>query len=756
MQYTTNYSLKKPQYADEADIEIINDNSDDIDNLIHQNRTMIAPAFDSTKAYVIGDPVAYLGELFVFIADKAAGAWDATKVEPTTAAEIGSGGTEVVANPSGSATAELTKIDIGGTKYNTNDATARTQLNAMKTGFDGVTYQTPVAMVQGCDQKIVDTLSSAIIYNIRGVGTKSGGNSGISGNGQYFVHAGDKKLRVVSDYASVTNFTDTKVPFSDKCLYCYDGDLYICTVDNGTFDDCVRLKSFYGIEQIIREFNGAEPEYNFGYVDSNGAIQKATSGSNKYFSIITTGGEVFSFTGAYASWGLVFGVKADGTIITLVSSGTKENYEFTVPDDVVSIRGWSDTSLKALKLVLLNSVRKTQDTVRDQEFEVFGIQVSPSFGYIEKNGTIRPASSGNNKYYQIKNLKGGEKFTFTGGYNDNTWGTGFSVDDQGTVTVLFYGIQNGTTFTVPNDCVELRVWGDVTLTSVFSLVYDDSILAKVEKNSFTIPRTVVVDAAGNGDFTDIQDAFDYLNGHYDTANDPCIVYIMDGIYEVTPKDVSPFYALDKGANRISVIGQSRDNTIIRGTCSSEHQGIVLNIGGPCTIENLTIENIADESYTSETILPGTHHPYCLHNDQNFNSSGNYITLVKNCKFYSECDTPIGAGMNNKQFQRYENVECVYAANAVQQQQGAFYLHAPSGASMNPVGMEAIDCVFVSKNTRPAVSMGDVSGSTSWANIPMTFIRNVTYSAGGNEISIASMNALTPQSKGNSNSTLNAS
>lgn len=91
MQYTTNYSLKKPQYGDTADIADINDNSDSVDNLIHQNRTMIAPAFDSTKAYVVGDPVVYLGELFVFIADKAAGAWDATKVEPTTAAEMGGG-----------------------------------------------------------------------------------------------------------------------------------------------------------------------------------------------------------------------------------------------------------------------------------------------------------------------------------------------------------------------------------------------------------------------------------------------------------------------------------------------------------------------------------------------------------------------------------------------------------------------------------------------------------------------------------------
>lgn len=91
MQYSTNYSLKKPQYGETADIADINDNTDEIDNLIHQNRTMIAPAFSSETAYSAGDPVVYLGEMYVFTADKAAGAWDASVVEHTTAAEMGGG-----------------------------------------------------------------------------------------------------------------------------------------------------------------------------------------------------------------------------------------------------------------------------------------------------------------------------------------------------------------------------------------------------------------------------------------------------------------------------------------------------------------------------------------------------------------------------------------------------------------------------------------------------------------------------------------
>ena len=105
MQYTTNFSLKKPQYGDTADIADINDNSDSVDNLIHQNRTMLAPAFSSETAYVTGDIVVYSGELFIFTADKAAGAWDATKVEPTTLGEEcgGSGA---------SALEDLTDVDV--------------------------------------------------------------------------------------------------------------------------------------------------------------------------------------------------------------------------------------------------------------------------------------------------------------------------------------------------------------------------------------------------------------------------------------------------------------------------------------------------------------------------------------------------------------------------------------------------------------------------------------------------------------------
>ena len=52
----------------------------------------IAPLFKTTEAYSAGDPVIYEAQWYTFKADKAAGAWDATKVDgPFTVSEEISG-----------------------------------------------------------------------------------------------------------------------------------------------------------------------------------------------------------------------------------------------------------------------------------------------------------------------------------------------------------------------------------------------------------------------------------------------------------------------------------------------------------------------------------------------------------------------------------------------------------------------------------------------------------------------------------------
>ena len=513
-------------------------------------------------------------------------------------------------------------------------------------------------------------------------------------------------------------------------------------------------------ETVALDVNGKEPEYKYGYLQkSNGAISPASSGNNKYFVVYPLGNETYLFSGAYSdtTWPLVFGYDSAGNSSVLVTGGSKTNYKFTVPDGIVEIRGWSDTSRVDLKIVPFAIAKDTQEELDDLEFYIRPNLVQ-QIGYLgSDNGAIYSQSSGSNRYYQVKGLHGGERFIYSGGYQPgNTgWGLAFSFDAQGNVTKLFGGAKTGYEFTTPNDCVELRAWGD-TSNYALSLVYADAVDSRLDMlEGSSIPRMIVVDAGGDGEFTDIQSAIDFAKANYSVSSKPVIIYVMNGIYAVSPKAESPYYAIDKGGNKISIIGESRDGVIIRCTCTSELQGIALNIGGECTIENLTIENLADETYTSETILEGNHRPYCLHNDSDGeDESKKYYTTVRNCKFYSECDTPIGAGMHTNQIQRYENVECVYAEDAVIKQQGAFYLHGPYSSGFNPIGAEIVDCVFISNNSRPAISMQNVSGTKPWAEMSQTFIRNVTYSAGSSEVSLATTSSITPQSKGNTNNTLN--
>ena len=48
----------------------------------------LAPAFSTSTAYTAGNVVTYDGKLYVFTADKAAGAWDSTKANETTIWEV--------------------------------------------------------------------------------------------------------------------------------------------------------------------------------------------------------------------------------------------------------------------------------------------------------------------------------------------------------------------------------------------------------------------------------------------------------------------------------------------------------------------------------------------------------------------------------------------------------------------------------------------------------------------------------------------
>ena len=105
---TQNYGLAMPSYGDEADIGVINDMvTAQVDELLFQNRTISAPPFETTEAYTEGDLVVYENVLYRFTANKAAGAWDSSKVVQTSlAAEIENAGSGA------SSLSDLTDTDI--------------------------------------------------------------------------------------------------------------------------------------------------------------------------------------------------------------------------------------------------------------------------------------------------------------------------------------------------------------------------------------------------------------------------------------------------------------------------------------------------------------------------------------------------------------------------------------------------------------------------------------------------------------------
>lgn len=118
-EYTDNYGLIEPTYAELADIDPLNGNFETIDEIMHASQVSLADAYDLTATYNTGDVVMYQYLMYKCKEDNVTGAWDATKWERTTAGANGSGGggTEVVANPVGTPTADLQTIEIAGTIY---------------------------------------------------------------------------------------------------------------------------------------------------------------------------------------------------------------------------------------------------------------------------------------------------------------------------------------------------------------------------------------------------------------------------------------------------------------------------------------------------------------------------------------------------------------------------------------------------------------------------------------------------------------
>lgn len=74
--YTSNYAWTKPSGGDPVDIEVLNDNLDDQDSIVHQAFLDLAPVFSTANTYAVKDVVLYDNKVWIcHTAVTTAGAW---------------------------------------------------------------------------------------------------------------------------------------------------------------------------------------------------------------------------------------------------------------------------------------------------------------------------------------------------------------------------------------------------------------------------------------------------------------------------------------------------------------------------------------------------------------------------------------------------------------------------------------------------------------------------------------------------------
>lgn len=242
----------------------------------------------------------------------------------------------------------------------------------------------------------------------------------------------------------------------------------------------------------------------------------------------------------------------------------------------------------------------------------------------------------------------------------------------------------------------------------------------------------------SGVYYHYQGSIDWILNHEDTANDDITVFFLNGLYNLPYASGRPA-AIRKGANRISLIGESKDNTILQLVSTPAHNNKIMDIGGPCTVENFTMRNILNDDGTTWNTA---NNAYCIHNDFPFTAAAEYTTTVKNCRLYSELYCPVGAGLQDKQHMIYEDVEAVFNPQySGYAQQGAFYIHSPASPSAADCKLTLNNCDGDCEVNLPALVLPSVAGSLQYTQIPTTIKRTILTTVGAVQTTVNASNTM---------------
>lgn len=236
-------------------------------------------------------------------------------------------------------------------------------------------------------------------------------------------------------------------------------------------------------------------------------------------------------------------------------------------------------------------------------------------------------------------------------------------------------------------------------------------------------------STGGGIFNNIQKAINWLKAHYNVATTPCTVFLMNGTY--TLNYVSSRNAvIDKGANRISIVGESRDGVKLVLTSTPAQNNKIIEHGGPSILENISFYNLWNADGSTPSYVNNS---YCIHNDLGFTTDEAYDTVVKNCYVYSEAFAPIGAGLWKNQKQRYIDVEAVF--NSLDERPNGYnqwapiYIHGPSQPNQPNCSVEIDGCTCIAQKGTMAIVLPNVPDRTPYTEIPVSIRRTIGTTTG---------------------------
>lgn len=291
----------------------------------------------------------------------------------------------------------------------------------------------------------------------------------------------------------------------------------------------------------------------------------------------------------------------------------------------------------------------------------------------------------------------------------------YSAVEVGALKIIYQCDTSGTTVEITNMVAvknSLDAWFDKT----------DKLTMKNFNSTYQ-----VVDVNGSGNFYNLPEALDFLKKTYDVNTIPTALFVKNGYYLQYPTNTYPYAPINKGANKISIFGESRDGVVIECFNTATVQSKVMDIGGECTIANMTIISNNDGTYNLGNDL--THNCYCIHNDTGIGAqTKQYYTTVKNMKLISYCHSPIGAGLHDKQIQRYEDLECI--SNGINSA-GALYVHASVESYATNMGVEIVNYSGASLDGSKAISLPDTYGYNAllYTSIPVIIQRAIGYTTG---------------------------